>query len=401
MQMRALRIVIALAVVFAGLLTWNYFRTIPAASAATSLPVQTVIAGEAPQLPWPSIGSAAMGVSGLGAIATSGNEQPIPAASVAKVMTALVVLTDKPLQAGAPGPALTMTGDDVQTYQTDNAQNQSAVPVREGEVLSELQMLQGMLIPSANNFAQTLARWDASSESAFVDRMNQRAKALGLVNTLFADPAGISPDTVSTASDLMRLGMAAMKLPVFAAIVQLPQVKLPVAGVVYNVNSVIGKAGIIGIKTGSGLQTGANFLFAAAVTVSQHPITIFGCVMGQPTLRIAFDRAQKLISALKSGLSVKREIARNQAIGAYATAWDQHSDLLSTSDVLLVEWPGMILRQQLEAPALAIDRPISPGTREGTLHITLGDYSLDIPVVTSQQLYPPGRLWRVTRLPGN
>ena len=267
MQMRALRIVIALAVVFAGLLTWNYFRTIPAASAATSLPVQTVIAGEAPQLPWPSIGSAAMGVSGLGAIATSGNEQPIPAASVAKVMTALVVLTDKPLQAGAPGPALTMTGDDVQTYQTDNAQNQSAVPVREGEVLSELQMLQGMLIPSANNFAQTLARWDASSESAFVDRMNQRAKALGLVNTLFADPAGISPDTVSTASDLMRLGMAAMKLPVFAAIVQLPQVKLPVAGVVYNVNSVIGKAGIIGIKKGSGLQTGANFLFAAAVTV--------------------------------------------------------------------------------------------------------------------------------------
>src|SRR5207237_10713457 len=105
--------------------------------------------------------------------------------------------------------------------------------------------------------------------------------------------------------------------------------------------------------------------------------------------------------AVESVVSGKREIAWNQASRAYATAWEQHSDLLSTSDVLLVEWPGMILRQQLEAPALAIDRPISPGTREGTLHITLGDYSLDIPVVTSQQLYPPGRLWRVARLPGN
>jgi D-alanyl-D-alanine carboxypeptidase (penicillin-binding protein 5/6) len=388
-------------VVIAALLAWNYLRPIPVAAATAGLPAQTIIAGTPPTLPWPSTGSAAVGVSGLGAIATSGNEQPIPMASVAKVMTALVVLTDMPLHPGESGSSLTMSQQDVDTYNTDSAQGQSAVVVSAGESLTELQLLQGMLIPSANNFAEMLARWDATTVSAFVDRMNQRAKALGLTSTRFADPAGISPQTVSTPTDLMRLGMAAMKDPVFASIVKQPQVSLPVAGVRYNVDAVIGKSGIVGIKTGSGLQTGANFLFAASVAVSSHPVTIFGCVMGQPTLAIAFDRAEKLIAAVQSGLSVKQALARNQAVGHYDTAWDEHSDLVSSADVLLVEWPGMVLREQLIAPKLSVDQPISPGTSEGTLRIILGDYDLSVALLTATQLYPPGRLWRITRLPGD
>ncbi len=388
-------------VVVAALLAWNYLRPIPTAAATPALPKQTVIAGTPAALPWPATGSAAVGVSGLGAIATSGNEQPTPTASVAKVMTALVVLADKPLHPGESGPALTMTQHDVDTYSADAAQGQSVVAVRADEKLTELQLLEGMLIPSANNFAESVARWDASLVSTFVERMNERAKALALTSTHFADPAGISQETVSTPTDLMRLGMAAMKDPVFASIVKLPQVTLPVAGVRYNVNGAIGRSGIVGIKTGSGLNTGANFLFAAAVTVSSHPVTIFGCVMGQPTLAVAFERAEKLIAALQAGLTVKRELVRNQTVAHYDTAWDEHTDLLSAADVLLVEWPGMILREELSAPRLSVDRPISPGTPEGTLHITLGDYDLSLTLVTSTQLYPPGRLWRVTRLPGD
>src|SRR5438270_2380448 len=273
--MRGLGIAAAVLLVAAALLTWNYLRPVPPATASLSLQKQSIIAGTAPVLPWPSAGSAAVGVSGLGLIASSGNEQPIPAASVAKVMTALVVLTDKPLKPGDQGATLSMTARDVQAYQSDFEQKQSVVEVREGESLTELQLLEGMLIPSANNLAETLARWDSGSVNAFVDAMNARAKALNLTSTHFADPAGVSPDTVSTPTDLLRLGMAAMKEPLFAQIVRLPQAKLPVAGTVYNVNRVIGKAGIVGIKTGSGLDTGANFLFAAEVQVNAHPVTLF------------------------------------------------------------------------------------------------------------------------------
>ena len=74
----------------AGLLVWNYLRPYPPAIAALELPVEQTVAGAQPDLPWPGTGAAAIGASGLGAIASSGNEQTLPAASVTKVMTAVL-----------------------------------------------------------------------------------------------------------------------------------------------------------------------------------------------------------------------------------------------------------------------------------------------------------------------
>ncbi len=393
------RIFLGLVVLVAAALGLNYLRPVPVVTAKTAVQTQRTIAGAPPLLPWPSAGSAAVGVSGLGKLADSGNESQLPTASVAKVMTALVILHDKPLQPGQTGSSITLTDADVQAYQTDRAQQQSVVAVEAGEVLTEYQALQAMLIPSGNNIAETLARWDAGSVPAFVDLMNQRARAMGLTRSTFADPAGASPQTISTPTDLMDLGMAAMADRVFAQIVSLPQATLPVAGVVYNVDAALGKDGITGIKTGSGLAQGANFLFAASVTIGGHVVTIYGCVMGQPTLEAAFSEARTLIKAMQPALTVKQELARNQAVGGYDTAWGTHSDVLSTTDVFLVEWPGMVLREQLQAPVLSIDKPVNPGTGSGSLHVVLGDYDLDVPLVTASALYPPGRIWRLTRLP--
>lgn len=58
----------------------------------------------------------------------------------------------------------------------------------------------------------------------------------------------------------------------------------------------------------------------------------------------------------------------------------------------------MVLRQRLDARALILDQPLAPRSREGIEHVTLGDYNLDVPLVTADQLYPPGRLWRLTRV---
>ena len=394
------RVALGVVLLGAALLAWNYLRPYPSVSASGALPVQTVIPGTAPALPWPGTGAAAVGVSGLGAIATSGDVQPSPMASVAKVMTALVVLADKPLTPPDTGPTIALTEEDVRAYQTDLAQKQSVVAVQAGEQLTQLQALQAMLIPSGNNIAETLARWDAGSVPAFVAKMNKRAAALGMGKTKFADPAGASPDTTSTPTDLMVLGMAAMKLPAIASVVRMPQAKLPVAGTVYNVDAALGQDGIIGIKTGSGFNVGANFLFAASVTISNHVITIYGCVMGQSTLAAAFAAARTLVRAMQPALIVKQVVARNQTVGAYDTAWGDHSDVLSTFDVALVEWPGMVLREQLETRSFSVDNPIRSGTTAGLLHLVLGDYRLDVPLVTASELDPPRKFWRVTRLPG-
>jgi D-alanyl-D-alanine carboxypeptidase (penicillin-binding protein 5/6) len=395
-----LRIGIFLLVVVAGVATWSYLRPIPAVAATGAPPASQVVGGTPPAMPWPSRGSGAVGVRNLGFIATSGNEQPTPAASVTKVMTALVVLEDKPLVKGDQGPTITLTDADVQAYEADLADKQSVQVVRAGEQLTELQALQGMLIPSANNFAETLARWDAGSIDVFVAKMNARAAALHLTHTKFADTSGANASSVSTPSDLISLGMTAMKQEVFAQVVGMGQALLPVAGIVYNVDGVLGQSGIIGIKTGSGLNAGANFLFAATITVDGIPITVFGCVMGLSTLADTFASAKTLIGTMQSTLHVRLVIARNQTIATYVTPWGAQSDLISTVDVDLVEWPGMVLRQRLDARTIVVDQPLAAGKGVGSEHVVLGDYNLDVPLVTANSLYPPGRLWRLTRISG-
>jgi D-alanyl-D-alanine carboxypeptidase (penicillin-binding protein 5/6) len=393
-----LRIAGVLLLLIAAFLTFNYFRPIPAVPVTAAVASQSMTAGTVPALPWPRAGSAAVAVSGLGMIANSGNETPMPAASVAKVMTALVVLDDKPLKSGEVGPSVVITDQDVRAYQADKSGQQSVVEVTSGEQLSELQLLEGLLIPSANNFAFTLANWDAGSLDAFVVKMNKRAKDLNLAHTKFADPAGAAAQTVSTPSDLVALGMTAMNQEVFAQIVAMTSAKLPVAGTVYNVDYALGQSGILGIKTGSGFNQGANFLFAASASVGSFTKIVFGCVMGAATLDDAFAAAKLLIAAVESNLVVKRILSKYQAVGSYELPWGGRSDLLSTANVDLIEWPGMILRQSVHAPALNIKDPIPAGTTEGALHVVLGDYNFEVSLTTADALYPPGRLWRLTRI---
>jgi serine-type D-Ala-D-Ala carboxypeptidase (penicillin-binding protein 5/6) len=395
-MVRRLAVLLVAAIVAVG--AWNWFRPVPAVAATASLHSQETVQGTAPSLPWPKTGSAAVGVSGPGLIASSGNEQPASAASVAKVMTALVILTDKPIALDQLGPTVTITAADVQSYETDLAAKQSVVEVREGENLTERNLLEGLLIPSANNFADTLARWDAGTVDAFVASMNKKAADLHLTHTTFTDTSGASPNTVSTPRDLVAIGMEAMRDPVFAQIVSMGETTLPVVGIVFNVDAALGQSGIIGIKTGSGLAEGANFLFAATATADGHPVTLYGCVMGQPTLAIAFAAARALIASMVASLHVRRVIARNQAVASYVAQWGGQADLLSTVDVDLVEWPGMILRQRLDARPLQVDKPVDTGTPVGSEHVVLGDYSFDVPLVTGSPMYPPGRLWRLTRI---
>jgi D-alanyl-D-alanine carboxypeptidase (penicillin-binding protein 5/6) len=190
--------------------------------------------------------------------------------------------------------------------------------------------------------------------------------------------------------------MAAMQQAVLAQIVSLPQTTLPVAGIVYNVNGVLGQNGIVGIKTG--VNAGANFLFAAAATIDGHALTLYGCVMGQPTLDTAFNAAEALIVTMENAVKVRPIVSRNDAVGVYETAWGSRSDLVATQDLTLVEWPGMTLREKLDAQTLAVDRPVAGGLPAGTLHVALGDQQADVPLVTAGSLDPPGVTWRLWRI---
>ena len=156
------------------------------------------------------------------------------------------------------------------------------MPVAAGERLTERQALEALLLPSADNMAWILARWDAGSQAAFVARMNATARRLGMTGTSYTDPSGLDSSTTSTAADQVRLGMAAMRVPVLATIAAMPTAVVPVAGVVRNSNTLLGQDGIAGLKTGSTQAAGGCVLIAAWHKASGHRTLIVAAAFGQP-----------------------------------------------------------------------------------------------------------------------
>jgi D-alanyl-D-alanine carboxypeptidase (penicillin-binding protein 5/6) len=236
----------------------------------------------APSSVWPAYGQAAFVQGGRSQVQAGPNQHAAPIASVAKVMTAYLVLMDHPLRPDEEGPTITLTDADVIDTDRRARQHESIVSVAAGERLTERQALQALLLPSANNIAAVLARWSAGSQERFVARMNATAQSLGMTNTRYTDPSGYDDATVSTAADQVRIVDRAMRLPVFASIVATPSATLPVAGTVHNTNALLGQDGFVGVKTGSDNAAGGCFAFRAIRWINGKRTAITGVVLGQP-----------------------------------------------------------------------------------------------------------------------
>jgi D-alanyl-D-alanine carboxypeptidase (penicillin-binding protein 5/6) len=235
-----------------------------------------------PRTVWPAYGQAAFVEAGRSHIYAGPNQHAAPIASVAKVMTAYLVLRDHPLRVGQDGPTIALSDADVADTDRRRRQEESVVSIAAGEELTELQALQALLLPSANNIAAVLARWDAGSVDRFVARMNVVARSLGMTHTRYTDPSGYDDATVSTAADQVRIIVRAMQVPAFASIVATPSATLPVAGTVRNTNALLGRDGFVGVKTGSDAAAGGCFAFRAVRTSAGTRTTITGVVLGQP-----------------------------------------------------------------------------------------------------------------------
>jgi D-alanyl-D-alanine carboxypeptidase (penicillin-binding protein 5/6) len=332
----------------------------------------------------------------MGPIGTSGGNAAVPMASTAKIMTALLVLEDHPLNLNEPGPVLTVSRSDVNIYISQRNQNESVVPVVAGEQLSEYQLLQGLMLPSASNFAVMLATWDKGSVAAFVARMNARAAELGMTVTHYADASGFAPQSVSTPTDLITVSRTAMRIPVFAQIVSQPQASLPVAGVIHNLNTLLGRNGVIGIKTGHTDQAGGCFVFAADFTIDGQPVRIYGAVVGQPNfLAGAFAAATSLLTAVHAAVHLRSVLSKGQPVGRYSAAWGETGPIVASSSVNWVLVDGTQVTKQARFSSLAPGMP--GGSRGGILHISAGSRQADVSLITQLPINGPDLGWRLTR----
>jgi D-alanyl-D-alanine carboxypeptidase (penicillin-binding protein 5/6) len=103
-----------------------------------------------------------------------------------------------------------------------------------------------------------------------------------MTRTRYTDPSGYDDATVSTAADQLRVVDHAMRVPAFASIVATASATLPVAGTVHNTNTLLGRDGFVGVKTGSDRAAGGCFAFRAIRLVHGKRTTFTGVVLGQP-----------------------------------------------------------------------------------------------------------------------
>lgn len=376
-------------------------RAVPTATILPA-PLSGAFRGPRPAVAWPGQGEAAVGVEGVGLIGVHGSGRPTSIASVAKVMSAYLVLGDHPLRIGASGPGITVRPADVAVYRTDKAAGQSVVAVQVGERLSERQALEGLLLPSGNNIATLLARWDAGSEAAFVARMNAQARTLGLAHTHYAEPSGVQAGTVSTASDQVRLGMLALEVPVFRQIVAMPEVTLPVAGRQFNVDALLGRDGIVGVKTGSTSHAGGCFVFAAHQRLAGRTVTLVGAVLhqlstrGQPsTIEASFHASTTLLASTHHPLMTVHVVRRGATVAWVHSPWADPVPVRAAGSISVFGWRGLPIETRVATvPHAAV--PMKAGQGVGTAFVVAGQQHARVRLVTSRPLPKPSLVWRLT-----
>ena len=392
---------VVVALVVAAYLVVALVRTVGDA-AVVPVPVSATFPGP-PQGPaWPAQGEAAVGVEGVGLIGVHGSSRPTPIASVAKVMTAYLVLGDHPLRAGASGPQITVRPADVAVYRADKAAGQSVVAVRAGERLTERQALEGLLLPSGNNIATLLARWDAGSTPAFVARMNALARKLGLAHTHYADASGARSATVSTAEDQTRLAMRALAIPVLRQIVATAQVTLPVAGRQYNVDALLGKDGIVGVKTGSTSKAGGCFVFAGHELLAGRTVTVVGAVLhqlatrAQPSIiQAVFHASTTLLASARHSVVKVQAIRRGATLARVKVSWGDQVAVRAAGSVTLIGWRDLGITESI-ATGRHLALPVRRGQRVGTVVVTAGEQRATIRLVASRAVAGASLGWRLT-----
>ncbi|WP_329461451.1 D-alanyl-D-alanine carboxypeptidase [Streptomyces sp. NBC_01431] len=366
--------------------------------------------GGALSLPWPSEGQAVVDINGLGHMGSYGEMNPLPIGSVAKVMTTYLILRDHPLKSGDKGPSIPVDQKAQDDYTNGVKEKESVVEVKAGQQISELEALQAVMLPSANNVARLLARWDASTEEAFIKKMNDTAKELGMTKTTYTDASGLIESTVSTAEDQVKLAKRAMADPMFRQIAKLPSYTstttsgggtVETARTQRNFNKLVPLYGVVGIKTGSTTKAGGNLLFAAEKTVGDSKQLIIGAVFGQHKPNIietATAASKSLVLAAGKALRIETVVKKGEVVGRVEDGLGGSVPVVAAKDLTVPVWSGATVDIKLTDGGKELPHSAKAGTEVGTLTVGSGAGEAKVPVTLQSDLTEPSFGAKLTRI---
>ena len=348
-------------------------------------------------IPVPRIGAAAAILFDLDAgqvlvQRSSGAARPV--ASLTKVMTALVVLER---EEGRLDRRVRVHPDAV--FDRGDFGGGSTLGLRPGERVSVRGLLGGLLLGSANDAAEVLAIDEAGSVSAFVDRMNARARALGMSRTRFASPHGLDDRGLSSAADLVRLLREAIRHPAFREIVARRSVIVRSDEArsrrIQNRNVMLWLyPGASGVKTGFTTGSGYNLIVTARKDERELAAVVLG---GRDEV---FSDAAALLNHGFAAYGRRALVEEGEALGSVRIRGGEVPVVAGRGLEALVRVNelGAIERTIRASPSAAYPPPA--GSLVGTLRLTASGTDLGrVPVLAAElepPREPPGSWWTRT-----
>lgn len=272
-------------------------------------------------------------------------------ASLTKLMTALLVL-----EQGDVNSTVSVGPEDME----DGATMGLAV----GDVVSVTDLLWGLLLPSGNDAANTLARHVGGNVENFVAAMNRRAAELGLQQTHFVNPHGLDADGhVSSAADLLILTRELWAYPLFRSMVGTAIAQWDDHGLV-NTNQLLTTfEGATGVKTGTTDNAGECLV----ASIERDGRTVIIVIMGS-TAR--FEDAATLYNAFRASYAWNHADSRDLSVinRVYDAAGRiYYMQPTGVAPTVLQHQPGIPTVRSYRHLQLPAADPITTGTQVGVL----------------------------------
>jgi len=301
------------------------------------------------------------------------------------------VLDRLPLAPGEQGKSYAFTQADSADYWQYRARGESSLDVPVDGSLTELQMLQGMLIASANNYAQRLASDLFPSDAEFAAAANAYLAERDITGVTIVNPTGIEAGNTATPAALIALAERALANPVIAEIVRTPELTLPGAGTFKNGNALLADPGIVGVKTGT--LDAWNLLTAKDIAVGGTTVRAYAAVLGQPGPDTRNQAARDLFTRIEQELQPSPSVTAGTVVGKVETLWGPDVDVVTDADATVVLWNGGAAKHTVD---FDLGDAREPGTTIGTLTVT-GPVDADtVDAQLTGEIEPPDPWWRLT-----
>lgn len=312
--------------------------------------------------------------------------EPLPPASITKVMTLLLVAE------AIDNGELSLT-DTVKASAHAVSMGGSQIWLKENEEMTVEDLVKATAIGSANDASMALAEHLAGTEEAFVAQMNERAKELGMENTVFQNPTGLDADGhVSTAYDIALMSKELLThecvtpyLSIWMDTLRGGQTQL------VNTNKLVRfYNGCIGVKTGT--TDGAGSCLSAAAV--RNDISLISVVIGCSTSAERFDSARALLNFGFASFVNYTPTTTAESLGTIPVVHgtsESVSLFMDVSTFLIKKTDQESVTETVSLPE-TIDAPVKKGQELGTLTITAGSITQKVPIVAAGDV-PKMGLW--------